>query len=122
MPKKKISLNSLVKVSRDLAIKKKIMKEEFDKLELKRKAKEKTEKVKTFLDDKGITSKIKTAAEFTEEQLDIVSGSKALKLVEERILLQDKYNDILATKIDEALNRIEYLENIVKQFYKNNKG
>ena len=118
MPKKKETLNSLVKATHNFAIKTKIIKEEIEKLELKKKAKKQTEKVKTFLDDKGITSKIKTATDFTEEQLDVLSGSKALKLVEERLILQEKYNDILATKLDEALSRIENLEIKLNDLYK----
>lgn len=119
--KKKAALDSLVKASHNFSIKAKILKDEFDKLELKKKAKEKTKKAKKYLDDKGVTSKIKTAAEFTEEQLDILSGSKALRLVEERLMLQEKYNDILATKLDEALNKIENLETKLNELSKNNR-
>ena len=118
MPKKKERLNSLVKATHNFEMKTKMIKEEIEKLELKEKAKKQTEKVKTFLEDKGITPKIKTATDFTEKQLDILSGNKALKLVEERLILQEKYNDILATKLDEALSRIENLEIKLNDLYK----
>ncbi|MBC97006.1 MAG: hypothetical protein CME63_04615 [Halobacteriovoraceae bacterium] len=42
--------------------------------------------------------------------LDEISGKKLLALVEERLTIQDTYNDILATKLEEALQRIEELE------------
>src|SRR4030067_764508 len=118
MPKKKERLNSLVKATHNFEMKTKMIKEEIEKIELKEKAKKQTEKVKTFLEDKGITPKIKTATDFTEKQLDILSGNKALKLVEERLILQEKYNDILATKLDEALSRIENLEIKLNDLYK----
>ena len=44
------------------------------------------------------------------EGMDKISGKKLLDIVEERLALQDQYNDILATKLDEALKRIEKLE------------
>lgn len=102
---KKEILDSLTEASYDIVAKAKILKNEIDKL-----AEEKIKLIKRYLDDKGVTSKAKSVADFTEEQLDILSGSKALKLVEERLILQEKYNDILATKLDEVLNRIENLE------------
>ena len=42
--------------------------------------------------------------------LDEVSGKKILALVEERMVLQEKYNDLLAEKLDEALDRIQEIE------------
>lgn len=108
--KKKLLLDSLAEASHGIAVKAKIIKDEYEKVKLKEITKEKAKKAKNFLDEKGVTSKIKTASEFTGEQLDILSGSKALKLVEERLVLQERYNDILATKLDEALSRIEDLE------------
>lgn len=44
------------------------------------------------------------------KQLDILSGKEVLAVVQARLDLQAKYNDVLATKLDEALNRIEALE------------
>ncbi len=54
-----------------------------------------------------------TAARTSEEvgkQLDAISGAAILKLVEERLEIQSRYNDVLATKLNEALERIEQLE------------
>lgn len=59
-------------------------------------------------------SNIGKAAVCTSEevgrQLDTITGAAILKLVEERLELQARYNDILATKLDEALKRVEILE------------
>ena len=56
------------------------------------------------------TAAAKTVSAKTSEVLDTVSGQKILEHMEERNVLQDKYNDILATKLEEALHRIEVLE------------
>jgi hypothetical protein len=52
----------------------------------------------------------KTASDKTGEVLDTVSGQKILEHMEKRNVLQNKYNDILATKLEEAFRRIEVLE------------
>jgi len=44
------------------------------------------------------------------EGLDTVSGKAMYDLVKERLDLQDRYNDLLATKLQEALDRIDELE------------
>ena len=38
-----------------------------------------------------------------------------LRLIEERLTLQMRYNDVLATKLDEALSRIKALEDKIEQ-------
>jgi len=43
-------------------------------------------------------------------QFDILSGKQLLSLVEERLEAQSRYNDILATKLDEALERLSTVE------------
>ncbi|MBL6991255.1 MAG: hypothetical protein ISR65_15835 [Bacteriovoracaceae bacterium] len=71
---------------------------------------EKAKQTKEFLDESGITDKAVEMSSTATEHLDSVSGKKILDLVEERLQLQSGYNDILATKLEEALGRIEKLE------------
>ena len=52
----------------------------------------------------------KSAAGSVGEGFDVVSGKKILDLVEQRLELQARYNDVLATKLEEALQRIDVLE------------
>ena len=52
----------------------------------------------------------KSAAGSVGEGFDVVSGKKILDLVEQRLELQAQYNDVLATKLQEALQRIDVLE------------
>ena len=52
----------------------------------------------------------KSAADSVGEGMDVVSGKKILDLVEQRLELQARYNDVLATKLQEALQRIDVLE------------
>lgn len=73
--------------------------------------------VKKYMDDKGITekaeqslSKAKEISDVASEHLDQVSGKKILETVEHRLEMQTEYNDLLATKLEEALSRIEALE------------
>jgi hypothetical protein len=61
----------------------------------------------------GVAAATKTVTEKTSDVLDTVSGQKILELLEDRNVLQDKYNDILATKLEEALRRIEALEKLL---------
>lgn len=42
--------------------------------------------------------------------LDTISGKAMYELVRDRLDLQDRYNDLLATKLQEALDRIDVLE------------
>ena len=63
---------------------------------------------KTIQSDTG--KKLTKLTEDASEQLDKLSGKKILELVEKRLSLQDQYNDILATKLDEALTRLSILE------------
>ncbi|MCA9463023.1 MAG: hypothetical protein KC563_02515 [Nitrospira sp.] len=89
------------------------LKETYGESELKKKLDEAVSHSKDYLDDKGITEKALKAYDATQEHFDAVSGAKILRLVEERGELQAKYNDILATKLQEALQRIEALERVV---------
>lgn len=51
--------------------------------------------------------------ETTGDTLDIISGAKIMRDVEDMIYLQKKYNDILATKLEETLQRVSVLEEIL---------
>ncbi|MDD3021335.1 MAG: hypothetical protein PHX61_10245 [Alphaproteobacteria bacterium] len=53
------------------------------------------------------------AVDVVKEGLDSVSGQKMYDLVQERLAVQDQYNDVLAAKLHEALERIETLEGII---------
>ena len=44
------------------------------------------------------------------EKLDQITGKRLLELLEEKLEIQDAYNDILATRLAEALERIAKLE------------
>ena len=85
-------------------------KEEFDKSELKTRAATAAQATKQFLDEKGVTEKVVKVSDVIGDNLDTVAGVKQLQLVEERLELQAQYNDILAEKLEEALGRIEALE------------
>ena len=86
------------------------LKGEYADSDLKRQVEEYASQTKQFLDEKGITDKAAEAYQTTQEHLDTVSGARLLQLVEERLTLQEKYNDILATKLEELIQRVEKLE------------
>jgi hypothetical protein len=65
---------------------------------------------KEHLDKTGVTEIASRVADTVGEEFDKISGKKILELVEERLALQARYNDILASKLDEALQRITALE------------
>ena len=81
-----------------------------DKSRVKEKSKHIYKKTDEFLDKKGIKAAAKKAGEVSKENMDTFTGQKHLKLLEEKMILQQRYNDILATKLEEALQRIEALE------------
>jgi hypothetical protein len=86
------------------------IKEEYEKSDIKVKVDSHSAQFNQVLEQSGVKSKVEQLANATGDSLDTISGVKILKLVEERLALQAKYNDILATKLDEALNRIRQLE------------
>jgi predicted Zn-ribbon and HTH transcriptional regulator len=69
---------------------------------------------KEQLEKTGITETVVTVSDTVSEEFDKISGKKILDLVEERLALQERYNDILATKLEEALQRIAALEERVR--------
>ena len=62
------------------------------------------------------------ASDAFSNRIDELSGEKMFKEVEERLNQQDKYNDILATKLHEALQRIQDLEAAVENSQNRPKG
>ena len=68
----------------------------------------------SFLDESGVSDKAKKVVSTIDEHVDILSGQRLLQLVEERLALQAKYNDILATRLDEAITKIRELELEIK--------
>lgn len=78
------------------------------------------EDVKNYMEEAGITekaeqgiNKAKEMSEMANEHFDKVSGKEILKIVEERLRTQTEYNDLIATKVEEALERISVLENTI---------
>lgn len=57
---------------------------------------------------------VKSTAHRVSDSMDVISGVKLLETVQEMIELQEKYNDVLAGKLEEALLRIEVLEEALK--------
>ena len=86
------------------------LKETYGESDFKKNLDDAVVRSKDYLDEKGVIEKAAKAYDATQDHLDTVAGTKLLRLVEERLELQAKYNDILATKLQEALNRIEALE------------
>ena len=86
------------------------IKNEYSKSDLKKEVDLKLKDTKEILDEAGISKKAAELSSYSTEQLDKVSGKKILELVEEKLETQDRYNNILATKLEEALDRIAELE------------
>lgn len=63
------------------------------------------------LDEKtGLLTKARTAVDGASDTLDRVTGKAILEVVVSLAEQQGRYNDLLATKLDEALTRIAALE------------
>jgi len=95
--------------------------EGYDKSGAKTVVEKSTKETMDFMDRNGITDKaeagIKKLQEVTDiasENFDKVSGKRILEIVENRLILQTQYNDLLASKLEEALNRIEVLEKSIR--------
>ncbi|MDB5344739.1 MAG: hypothetical protein JWP89_3116 [Schlesneria sp.] len=58
----------------------------------------------------GAAGAIKSTAGAVAGKLDEVSGKRLVELLEQKLRVQDTYNDILATRLAEALGRISTLE------------
>ena len=62
------------------------------------------------LDQRGIKKAVTETAGAVVDKLDELTGKRLVELFEKRLKLQDEYNDILATRLAEALERISNLE------------
>lgn len=62
------------------------------------------------LDDRGAKRAIKDTAEAVVGKLDQVTGKRLVELLEAKLRIQAEYNDILATRLAEVLDRIGKLE------------
>jgi len=77
---------------------------------IKEHAKRVSEGVSSKYEETGAKKHVDTIKTKSGEKLDVVSGQAMYELVEERLSLQDRYNDLLAIKLHEALERIAELE------------
>lgn len=89
------------------------IKRDYPGAEVKKQVDQLASQAKQYLDETGVTEKVSKAYGVTQEHLDTMTGVRLLQLAEERMELQAKYNDILATKLAEALQRIEALEKCI---------
>jgi hypothetical protein len=62
------------------------------------------------IDQQAIKTAIADAAEAVGDKLDQVTGKQLVEMLEAKLRQQDEYNDILATRLAEALQRIAALE------------
>jgi len=62
------------------------------------------------IDQQAIKTAITDAAEAVGDKLDQVTGKQLLEMLEAKLRRQDEYNDILATRLAEAIQRITALE------------
>jgi hypothetical protein len=62
------------------------------------------------LDQRGAKKALKDTTGAVVGKLDQVTGKRLVEMLEERLRIQDEYNDILATRLAEALDRIAKLE------------
>ncbi|MCH7535196.1 MAG: hypothetical protein IH948_05540 [Bacteroidetes bacterium] len=69
-----------------------------------------SEGVSSKYEESGAKKHIDAIKTKSGEKLDVVSGQAMYELVQERLALQERYNDLLATKLNEALERISELE------------
>ena len=68
--------------------------------------------------DENTPDVVKDSYNRVTDTVDVITGSKILKLVQEMIGNQEEYNDVLATKLDEALTRISILEATIQGIHK----
>ena len=68
------------------------------------------DRIDAELDQRGAKQVVKGTAGAVINKLDEVTGKRLLELLEERLSIQDTYNDVLATRLAEALERIAKLE------------
>lgn len=73
---------------------------------------ERIESIRKRLDE-NTPEVVKDASRRVGDSFDVLTGVKLLEVVQEMLQAQEEYNDILATKLDEALTRIALLEAII---------
>ncbi len=61
-------------------------------------------------EESGAKGKVDAVQSQISGKLDEISGQAIYQLVEERLAEQDQFNDLLATKLQQALERISELE------------
>jgi hypothetical protein len=62
------------------------------------------------IDEQAIKAAIVNAADAVGDKVEQVTGKQLVKMLEAKLRRQDEYNDILATRLAEALDRIAVLE------------
>jgi len=85
----------------------------YDKSTLRPKVDKTVASIDETLERTGIKAKAKKAKHVTTKHFDTFTGTRQYRLIQERMALQQRYNDVLATKLEEALQRINHLENLV---------
>lgn len=77
------------------------------------------ESVVTYLDSeldrRGVKQSLSDTSTAIGNKLDEVTGKRLVDLLEERLQLQDSYNDILATRLAEALDRLDHVESRLRE-------
>ena len=69
----------------------------------------------------GAKGYVNSAKETSSEKFDIISGKKMYQLVKDKLTLQDRYNDLLATKLHETIAKLKNLEDRISEIEKNKK-
>lgn len=82
---------------------------------LSEKAKEISEQFQSTYEKTGMKDAIEKTRSTSSKKLDVITGQAMYELVKERLALQDRYNDILANKLHEALKKIVELERKIEK-------
>ncbi len=69
-----------------------------------------TTTAKKHYDESGLNDQAKAISDTVSDQFDIVSGQAMFQAIQDYMAKQDQYNDILANKLFEALERIRNIE------------
>jgi flagellar motility protein MotE (MotC chaperone) len=115
MPSKKSFFSEVKSIAGNTA---QFISQELKKSDLQSIVSHKADSTRKAIDELTITKKVSELQDYTSDRLDVVSGKKIMDLVEERLELQSNYNDIMASKIIELLERVKHLENENRQHKK----
>jgi hypothetical protein len=77
------------------------------------KVSERIENIRLSMDE-NTPDLVKDVSKRMGDSVDVLTGVKLLEVVQEMLQAQEEYNDILATKLDEALTRIAVLEAVIQ--------